>query len=91
MAMIAERTRAPADATPSERAALGKAARARSPRSGHGEWEPASDRPDPLNSDRFDQGIARFTTAYADQNERDYAALQAAVEDGRLAIGPEPT
>ena len=28
-------------------------------------------------------------TAYADQNERDYAALQAAVEDGRLAVERE--
>ena len=32
----------------SERAAAGKAARERAPRSSHGEWEPAADRPDPL-------------------------------------------
>ena len=32
---------------------------------------------------------ARFRRAYADQNERDYAALQAAVEDGRLAVERE--
>jgi uncharacterized protein (DUF2252 family) len=38
----------PPGASPSERAAIGKAARADSPRSAHGEWEPASDRPDPL-------------------------------------------
>jgi hypothetical protein len=34
-------------------------------------------------TDKFDQAIADFAEAYADQNERDYAALQAAVKDGR--------
>jgi uncharacterized protein (DUF2252 family) len=34
--------------TPDERAAAGKAARANVPRSSHAEWEPAADRPDPL-------------------------------------------
>ncbi|MGW3112013.1 DUF2252 domain-containing protein [Streptomyces sp. NPDC001091] len=34
--------------TPAERAALGKAARRRSPRSGHAVYRPAPDRPDPL-------------------------------------------
>jgi hypothetical protein len=34
-------------------------------------------------SGRFDQAIADFAEAYADQNERDYAALQTAVKDGR--------
>ena len=34
--------------TVAERAARGKAARAVAPRSGHGEWEPASDRRDPV-------------------------------------------
>jgi uncharacterized protein (DUF2252 family) len=33
---------------PAERAAAGKAARAAAPRSSHGEWEPAGDRPDPV-------------------------------------------
>jgi hypothetical protein len=32
---------------------------------------------------KFAQAIADFAEAYADQNERDYAALQAAVKDGR--------
>ena len=32
----------------SERAAAGKAARDRAPRSSHGEWQPAADRPDPV-------------------------------------------
>ncbi len=34
-------------------------------------------------SDTFDQAIADFAEAYADQNDRDYAALQTAVKDGR--------
>jgi len=34
-------------------------------------------------SGRFDQAIAEFAETYADQNERDYAALQAAVKDGK--------
>jgi uncharacterized protein (DUF2252 family) len=32
----------------------------------------------------FDRAIAAFSVAYADQNERDYAALQDAVKRGRL-------
>ena len=34
-------------------------------------------------SGKFEQAIADFAEKYADQNERDYAALQAAVKDGR--------
>jgi len=34
-------------------------------------------------SERFDHAIAAFAETYADQNERDHAALQAAVKDGR--------
>ena len=34
-------------------------------------------------SDAFDQAIADFAEAYADQNERDYASLQDAVKYGR--------
>jgi hypothetical protein len=33
----------------------------------------------------FDQAIAEFSEAYADQNERDHAALLAAIESGRLS------
>jgi uncharacterized protein (DUF2252 family) len=40
-------------------------------------------------SDRFDQAIADFAETYADQNERDYAALQAAVKDGRAEATTE--
>jgi hypothetical protein len=36
------------------------------------------------NSDVFDRAIADFSTAYADQNERDYQALVDAVKTGRL-------
>jgi Uncharacterized protein conserved in bacteria (DUF2252) len=34
-------------------------------------------------STKFDQAIAEFAETYADQNERDYAALQTAVKDGK--------
>jgi uncharacterized protein (DUF2252 family) len=39
---------------------------------------------------RFDEAIAAFSQAYADQNERDYAALAAAVEDGRVMAENQP-
>jgi hypothetical protein len=32
----------------------------------------------------FDRAIATFAETYADQNERDYQALQDAVDDGRV-------
>ena len=35
-------------------------------------------------SDVFDEAIASFAVAYADQTEKDFAALAAAVRDGRL-------
>jgi hypothetical protein len=35
-------------------------------------------------SDVFDRAIATFAETYADQNQRDYQALQAAVDDGRI-------
>ena len=34
--------------------------------------------------DAFDRAIAGFAVAYADQNEKDYAAFAAAVDSGRL-------
>ncbi len=37
----------------------------------------------------FDQAIAGFAEAYADQNENDYAALQAAVKEGRAEATTE--
>jgi uncharacterized protein (DUF2252 family) len=39
-------------------------------------------------SDAFDRAVAGFSVAYADQNERDYRAMQAAVEQGRIAAEP---
>jgi len=42
-------TARPASASPVDRAAAGKAARARASRSSHSEWAPASDRPDPVD------------------------------------------
>jgi hypothetical protein len=36
-------------------------------------------------SERFDVAIADFAESYADQNERDHAALCAAVKSGRVA------
>jgi NAD(P)H-dependent flavin oxidoreductase YrpB (nitropropane dioxygenase family) len=35
-------------------------------------------------SDVFDKAITQFAAAYADQNERDYNALVAAVAAGRI-------
>jgi len=36
--------------------------------------------------DAFDQALAEFAVAYADQNERDYDALAAAALDGRITV-----
>jgi uncharacterized protein (DUF2252 family) len=36
--------------------------------------------------DIFDRALAEFAVAYADQNERDYAALQQAAKDGRITV-----
>jgi uncharacterized protein (DUF2252 family) len=41
-------------------------------------------------SDRFDHAIADFAEAYADLTERDHAALQAAVDEGRVEAQPDP-
>ena len=40
-------------------------------------------RPTSAARDAFDRAIADFAESYADQNERDYAALKAAVASGR--------
>jgi hypothetical protein len=39
--------------------------------------------------DRFDTALADFAEAYADQNERDYAALQSAARDGKVRANTE--
>jgi uncharacterized protein (DUF2252 family) len=36
------------------------------------------------NSDSFDRAILEFSKAYADQNERDYRELEAAIKSGRI-------
>ncbi|MFD4323255.1 DUF2252 domain-containing protein [Nocardioides sp. NPDC058538] len=36
------------------------------------------------SGDRFDRAVSTFAEAYADQNERDYAAMRRAVADGRV-------
>jgi hypothetical protein len=40
-------------------------------------------------SSKFDEAIADFAEKYADQNEHDYATLQAAVKDGRAEATTE--
>jgi hypothetical protein len=40
-----------------------------------------------VKGEAFDRAMADFSAAYADQNERDYAA-SAAVDSGRLAARP---
>ena len=42
-------------------------------------------------SDVFDQALAAFSVAYADQNEKDHAVLQRAIQDGKIeAVIEEP-
>jgi hypothetical protein len=43
----------------------------------------------PGNSDVFDQAIAQFAAAYADQNERDHQSLADAVAAVRIAAEPD--
>jgi uncharacterized protein (DUF2252 family) len=40
-------------------------------------------------SDVFDQALGKFALAYADQNEKDYAAMLSAVKSGRLKASLE--
>jgi uncharacterized protein (DUF2252 family) len=41
------------------------------------------------SSDKFDEAIADFAIAYADQSERDHNVLKKAVHDGKLEVLPE--
>ena len=53
---------------------------------------PATGSPSPPTwaaRDVFDQAIAEFAEAYADQNERDHAALVDAVAAGRITAEPD--
>ena len=38
------------------------------------------------SSDEFDEAIGKFALAYADQAERDHAALKAAVRKGQIEV-----
>jgi hypothetical protein len=38
------------------------------------------------NSDELDDAMARFAFAYADQTEKDHAALVAAAKSGRIKV-----
>src|SRR5262249_59788270 len=40
-------------------------------------------------SEAFDEALADFAVAYADQNERDWEALRKAVRDGRIKVQAE--
>jgi len=41
-------------------------------------------------SDTFDEAIADFAIAYADQTERDYEVLMKAARAGRIELATEP-
>jgi len=41
------------------------------------------------SNDEFDKAMGKFALAYADQAERDYAALKAAVRKGKIAVCQE--
>jgi hypothetical protein len=38
------------------------------------------------NSERFDEAVADFAVAYADQNEQDHAALLKAIGAGKIEV-----
>jgi len=40
------------------------------------------------SSERFDDALAKYSAAYADQAERDFKMFQAAVRSGRLSTEP---
>jgi hypothetical protein len=40
-------------------------------------------------SDAFERALGKFALVYADRNERDYAALKAAVKSGRIRAQEE--
>ena len=39
--------------------------------------------------DQFDEALADFATAYAEQNERDYQAMLSAARQGRIEVQTE--
>ena len=40
-------------------------------------------------SDELDASLAKFAFAYAEQNERDYEAMQQAAKSGRIEVAKE--
>ena len=40
------------------------------------------------STDKFDDALAKYSDAYADQAERDYETFQAAIRSGRLSTEP---
>jgi hypothetical protein len=42
------------------------------------------------SNDEFDAAMGNFALAYADQAERDHAALKAAVRKGQITVCEEP-
>jgi hypothetical protein len=41
------------------------------------------------SSDEFDEAVGKFALAYADQVERDYAAIRAAARKGKFPVVPK--
>ena len=41
------------------------------------------------STDQFDDALAKFSVAYADQVEQDYKAFQTAIRSGRLSVETE--
>ena len=41
------------------------------------------------NSDTFDQALAQFSIAYADQNEKDHSSMKKAIKAGRIEAESE--
>jgi len=66
----------PAFRSRAERLAAGKSLCDSVPRNSHAGWKPPANRRDPI--------AILFALAYADQTERDHAALVEAVRSGRL-------
>jgi|1186.fasta_scaffold01733_4 uncharacterized protein (DUF2252 family) len=42
------------------------------------------------SGDKFDRSMVTFAEVYADQNEHDYTALEAAAREGRITVAPDP-
>ena len=79
--------------TPADRSAAGKRLRDRVPRDAHAGWRAHAGRADPWTisgylgkGGQFDDAMGNFALAYADQAEKDHAALKAAVRAGIVEV-----